>query len=234
MQKGSSKIMGLFKSRDPHKNLYTASGGRILSRDIDDTSMKYLLLIGFSARPDNKDVTVVELKIENMSTAFEEFTQTFLTQFNLQFPDAAKTKAGLDYVSIPEWPNYNIAQFNRPSQIGQSSLQGQNFEGDPISQKRTSILIFLDGNKVGKLFALRKQQGNTFMEEIMDLKVSKEDEVGMALWTISAAAPNVYSSMFLDVFWTAGSNSFDKILFGIPTRQAALPVGMALAQSGLK
>jgi hypothetical protein len=169
-----------------------------------------------------------------MSAAFKEFTQTFLTQFNLQFPDAAKTKAGLDYVSIPEWPNYNIAQFNRPSQIGQSSLQAQNFEGDPISQKRTSIVIFLDGNKVGKLFALRKQRGDTFMEEIMDLKVSIEDEVGMALWTISASAPNVYSSMFLDVFWTAGSNNFDKILFGIPTRQASLPVGMALTRSGLK
>jgi hypothetical protein len=226
--------MGLFKGRDPHKNLYTASGGRVLSRDIDDTNMKYLMLIGFSARPDNKDVTVVELKIENMSAAFKEFTATFLSQFNLQFPNAATTKAGLDYVSIPEWPNYNIAQFNRPSQIGQSSLQGQDFQGDPISQKRTSIVIFLDGNRVGKLFALRKKSGNTFMEEIMDLKVSKEDEVGMALWTISASAPNVYSSMFLDVFWTAGSSNFDKILFGIPTRQAALPVGMALAQSGLK
>jgi hypothetical protein len=40
--------------------------------------------------------------------------------------------------------------------------------------------------------------------------------------------------MFLDVFWTAGSNNFDKILFGIPTRQASLPVGMALTRSGLK
>ena len=234
MQKGSSKIMGLFKARDPHKNLYTASGGRILSRDIDDTSMKYLLLIGFSTTTGNKDAITVELKIENMSAAFKEFTETFLSQFNLQFPDGAKTKTGLDYVSIPEWPNYNIAKFDRPSQIGQSSLNGQDFQGDPVSQKRTSIIIFLDGNKVGKLFALRKQRGNTFMEEIMDLKVSIEDEVGMALWTISASAPNVYSSLFLEVFWTAGSNTFDKILFGIPTRQASLPVGMALAQSGLK
>ena len=63
MQKGSSKIMGLFRARDPHKNLYTASGGRILSRDIDDTSMKYLVLIGFGATPGNKESITVELKI---------------------------------------------------------------------------------------------------------------------------------------------------------------------------
>ena len=68
----------------------------------------------------------------------------------------------------------------------------------------------------------------------MDLKVSIEDEVGMALWTISASVPNVYSSLFLEVFWTAGSNNFNKILIGIPTRQASLPVGMALSRSGLK
>ena len=226
--------MGIFRAKDPHKNLYTTSGGRILSRDIDETNMKYLLLVGFNAEPDNRDVAVVDLKIENMSKAFKEFTETFLSQFNRQFPAAAKNPVSLDYVAISEWPNYNIAKFDRPSQIGQSQHLGKNYVGDPVSQKTTSILIFLDGNRVGKLFALRKKDGRTFLEEIMDLKVSKEDEFGMALWTISAASPNVYSSLFLDVYWTAGNNHFDKILFGIPTRQAALPVGMALSKSGLK
>jgi|LakMenEpi03Aug12_release.lakeMendotaPanAssembly.Ray.scaffolds.fasta_scaffold522103_2 hypothetical protein len=226
--------MGIFRAKDPHKNLYTASGGRILSRDIDETNMKYLLPIGFSPKPDNRDVIVVELKIENMSAAFKEFTETFLARFNAQFPDAAKNPVGIDYVAIPEWPNYNIAKFDRPSQIGQSQHLGQGYVGDPVSQKRTSILIFLDGNRVGKLFALRKKDGSTFLEEIMDLKVSIEDEFGMALWTISSTSPNVYSSLFLDVFWTAGNMHFDRILLGIPTRVAALPIGMALSQSGLK
>jgi hypothetical protein len=226
--------MGFFKAKDPLKSIYTASNGRIMVRDIDATSMKYLWLIGFSAEPNNKDVRVVNLPLEKMAPAFHEFMKTFLEQFNRQFPNATRTKVNLDYVALPEWPNYNIAKSDRPSQIGQSQFIEHNFEGDPISQKKTSLVIFMDGNKVGKFFALRRKNGGAFMEEIVDLKVSMEDEIGMALWSVSPTLQNVYSSLFLDLYWTAGENSFDKILLGIPTRQAALPFGMALTASGLK
>jgi hypothetical protein len=226
--------MGIFKAKDPHKNIYSTSGGRILSRDIDGTNMKYLIFVGISAKPDNKDAKVASLEVANMSSAFKEFAEAFLNQFNKQFPNAATTPVGLDYVSLPEWPNYNIAKADRPSQIGQSQYIEHDFTGDPVSQKKTSIIIFIDESKVGKLFALRKKNGNTSMEEIVDLKVSKDDEVGMALWTISASSPNVYSSLFLDMYFTAGSNKPDKLLLGLPTRQSALPIGMALASSGLK
>lgn len=234
MLKGSEIAMGIFRAKDPHKNIYSSSGGRIMSRDIDGTSMKYLLLIPFNSDPKNPDVRIANIEIGNMSGAFREFSESFLSQFNRQFPQAASTRVGLDYVSLPEWPNYNIAKPDRPSQIGQSNLIEQGFTGDPLSQKRFSLLIFMDSSKPGKFYALRKKSGNTSMEEIIDLKVSKEDEVGMALWTISPTAPNVFSSLFLDVYFTAGSNTFDKIFLGIPTRQAALPIGMALASSGLK
>jgi hypothetical protein len=226
--------MGFFKAKDPLKSIYTASNGRIMARDIDATSMKYLWLIGFSAEPNNNDVRVANLPLEKMTPAFHEFMKTFLEQFNRQFPNAARTKVNLDYVALPEWPNYNIAKSDRPSQIGQSQFIEHNFEGDPISQKKTSLVIFMDGNKVGKFFALRRKNGGAFMEEIVDLKVSMEDEIGMALWSVSPTLQNVYSSLFLDLYWTAGENSFDKILLGIPTRQAALPFGMALTASGLK
>lgn len=226
--------MGIFKAKDPHKNLYATSGGRILSRDIDGTSMKYLIFIGISSKPDDRDARVASLEVENTSSAFKEFAETFLTQFNKKFPNAATSPTGLDYVSLPEWPNYNIAQLDRPSQIVQSQYIEHSFAGDPVSQKKTSLVVFLDANKLGKLFVLRKKNGNTYMEEIMDLKVSKEDEAGMALWTISASSPNVYSSLFLDMYFTAGSNKIDKLLLGLPTRQSSLPIGMALASSGLK
>ena len=234
MRKGSLIIMGIFKAKDPHKNLYAASGGRILSRDIDGTSMKYLIFIGFSAKPSNQDVRIASLNVQNMAPAFKEFSDAFFTEFNKQYPKAATTPVGLDYVSLPEWPNYNIAKIDHPSQIGQSDLIEPDFTGDPVSQKDTSVIVFLDGSKLGKLFALRKKNGNTFMEEIMDLKVTKDDEIGMALWTISSQTPGLYASLFMDLYFTAGSTKFDKILVGIPTRQAALPIGMALAQSGLK
>ena len=226
--------MGIFKAKDPHKNIYSVSGGRILSRDIDGTSMKYLLFIGISSKPDDRDSRVASLDVENMSPAFKDFMDVFLTQFNRQFPNAATTPVGLDYVSLPEWPNYNIAKTDHPSQIGQSQYIEHSFSGDPVSQKMSATLVFLDANKIGKLFILRKKNGNTYMEEIADLKVSKEDEVGMSLWTISAGAPNVYSSLFMDMYFTAGSNKFDKLLLGLPTRQSALPIGMAIASSGLK
>ena len=226
--------MGLFKARDPLKSIYATSNGRILSRDIDATNMKYLWLIGFSAETNNKDVRVANLPLETMTAAFHEFMKTFLEHFNRQFPDAARTKVNLDYVALPEWPNYNIAKSDRPSQIGQSKLIEHNFEGDPISQKKTSLVIFMDANRIGKFFTLRKKNDITFMEEIFDLKVSMEDEVGMALWSVSPSLQNVYSSLFLDLYWTAGESSFDKILLGIPTRLASVPFGMALAASGLK
>lgn len=226
--------MGIFKAKDPHKNIYGTSGGRILSRDIDGTNMKYLIFVGISAKPDNKDARVASLEMANLSPAFNEFTEAFLNQFNKQFPNAATTPVGLDYVCLPEWPNYNIAQADRPSQIGQSQYIEHDFTGDPVSQKKTSIIVFIDENKVGKLFALRKKNGNTYMEEIIDLNVSKNDEVGMALWTVSASSPNVYSSLFLDMYFTAGSSKPDKFLLGLPTRQTALPIGMALTSSGLK
>jgi hypothetical protein len=226
--------MGIFRAKDPHKNLYAASGGRILSRSIDETNMKYLWLVEFSPKPENKNIVLSELKIGNMSPAFKEFTEAFLSQFNKQFPDAATTSVGLDFVSIPEWPNYNISKPERPYQIAQTRNLGLNYESAPVSQKRTSIVIFIDGNSVGKLFALRKKQGETFLEEIVDLGVSVESEIGMALWTISTTSPNVYSSLFIEVHWTAGANHFDKILFGVPRREAALLVGTALAKSGLK
>lgn len=226
--------MGLFKARDPHKHIFSSSGGRILSREIDGTSMRYLLLIGFSSKPDNRDVKVANLEVGKMTQAFNEFTVSFLTQFNQQFPNGADTRVGLDYVSLPEWPNYNIAKPDHPSQIGQSDPIDKDFAGNPISQKRTCILVFTDASNVGKFFALRTKAGRTYMEEILDLNVSRDDESGSALWTVSPSAPNVYSSFFMDIYFTAGSSSFDKVLLGIPTRQASLPFGMALASSGLK
>jgi hypothetical protein len=196
--------------------------------------MRYLLLIGFSAKPDNKDVKVTNIEVGKMTPAFTEFIGSFMSEFNQQFPHGTDTRVGLDYVSLPEWPNYNIAKPDHPSQIGQSDLIDKDFSGNPISQKRTCILVFTDTNNVGKFFALRAKAGRIYMEEIFDLKVSRDDETGLALWTVSPSAPNVYSSFFMDVYFTAGSSSFDKVLLGIPTRQASLPFGMALASSGLK
>ena len=226
--------MGLFKARDPHKNIYSSSGGRILSREIDGTVLKYLLLIGFSAKPDNKDVRIISLDLENTTPAFTELAQSFLEQFNKQFPQGADTRTGLDYLTLPEWPNYNIVKPDHPSQIGQSELIEKDFTGNQVSQKRTTILVFTRADKVGKFFALRKKAGGTFMEEIFDLKVSKDEDAGLALWTVSPSALNVFSSFFMDVYFTAGSNKFDKVLLGIPTRQASVPFGMALASSGMK
>ena len=226
--------MGLFRAKDPHKHIYTSSGGRILSREIDETSMKYLLLIGFNADRHNKDVRVAELKIENMSSAFAEFTESFMSQFNRQFPHGADTQVGLDYVSLPEWPNYNIAKPDHPSQIGQSDLIEAEFTGNRLSKKSTTLLVFTEAQSVGKFYALRRKAGRTYMEEIFDLKISKDDEYGLALWTVSPSALNVYASFFMDIHFTAGSSMFDKVLIGLPTRQASLPFGMALTSIGLK
>ena len=110
----------------------------------------------------------------------------------------------------------------------------KDFTGNQVSQKRTTILVFTSADKVGKFFALRMKAGGTFMEEIFDLKVSKDEDAGLALWTVSPSAPNVFSSFFMDVYFSAGSSKFDKVLLGIPTRQASVPFGMALASSGLK
>ena len=226
--------MGIFRAKDPHKNIYTSSGGRILSREIEGTQIKYLLLIPFNADPSNKDVKVVSLDRSHLSPAFSEFEKSFLEKFNLQFPNAAKTPVGLDYVALPEWPNYNIAKTDHPSQIGQSRNIEPTFEGDPVSQKTTTMLIYMDGNNVGKFYMLRTKGSISKMEEVIDLNLSKESDFGLALWTVSASAPNVYSSLFLDIYFTAGSSKFDKILIGLPTRQASLPIGMALSSIGLK
>ena len=226
--------MGLFKAKDPHKHIYTSSGGRMMSRDIDGTSMKYLILVGFSPKPENRDERIASLDMKNLSDAFGEFSTAFMTQFNKQFPEGPHTRVGLDYVSLPEWPNYNIAKPDHPSQIGQSDQIEKEFAGKPISQKRTCLLVFTDANNVGKFYALRQKAGRTFMEEIFDLKVSKGDEIGMALWTVSPSAANVYASFFMDIYFTAGSNKVDKLMLGLPTREASLPYGMALAGSGLK
>lgn len=232
--------MGFFKKEDPLAKLVGISNFRVLWSPIAGSQLKVLMFPFLMSEKSNQEVTVFEIDLEKLALGFRAFEVNFLSQYNQLFQTGRETPrsgGGGDEFSLSLWPNYTIANDNRPYRVLQDSdfvdRQGDT-KPENFDNKEFSMFVYFDKEDPLRL-GLLKYLGNDYsLEEFLKFKVSPESDLYFILWSLCTNDVNLRSTLVVRVKFVAGEQKFRKVLISIPTPPSAALISKYLEKSGLK
>ena len=224
--------MGIFRSSDPHNNVWKKTGGLVQTWRFEPD--KRLLLHVSHSWIGQEEIDSYEIPFKQFTFEFQKMVKRVIGDYNSRYEASHDSGTHGDYVSIPEYPNYiiSVSDNTRPFAIIQRPEDID--EEKNLPRKCFDLLLFADCKNFGQLSLAKFVRSTQLFMPAVDLRSVIKGNIGFALWNMCGDDSEENITVHAQVRFTAGKSGVDSVQIGLPNLELAGRVRQHLNEMKLK